>query len=200
VQVLTPSGRGDRHARNSVVLKPELVHDAPGIADLRCIAFAASALPLPDGLQAAAAARQLARAWLAGTGPELAAIEDDLVLLASELAANAAEHGQPPAFLILSAELQSGTVVVTATAQDRGPWLPSACPGDPDSDERHRGLVLAAALATHWGVRESADGKDIWCQLTVPAAALRDAATRNRHGTGAHRIESRGGPVYRNFA
>ena len=127
--------------------------------------------PLPAGLQAAAAAREMVRAWLAGTGPDLAAAQGDLIILVSELAANAAEHGRPPAFLALSAERQGGTTVVIAIVHDAGEGLPRLRDdADPD-DERHRGMVLVAALASQWGIKESADGgKDIWCELRAEAA------------------------------
>jgi anti-sigma regulatory factor (Ser/Thr protein kinase) len=131
---------------------------------------------LPAGLEAAAEARRIVRAWLADARPELAAVIDDLELTASELAANAAEHGTPPAFLVLAAERQGGLITLTVTVCDAGPWLAVPCPGEPLDDERHRGLVLIAALARKWGVRESADGKDVWCELTVPAATLREVA------------------------
>jgi anti-sigma regulatory factor (Ser/Thr protein kinase) len=128
---------------------------------------------LPAGLEAAAAARKLVRAWLAGAGPDLAAARDNLIAIVSELAANAVEHGRPPAFLALSAERRGEATVLIALVHDAAAGQPRPCHDIDPGDERHRGLVLVTALASKWGVREYATGgKDVWCELGLPDTDL----------------------------
>jgi serine phosphatase RsbU (regulator of sigma subunit) len=115
---------------------------------------------LPDGGQAASAARQHVRHTLAAWHL------DDLTLtteiLASELVANVVRHAKGPAHLRL---LRSRSLVcevfdgsLTTPRIRRTSW----------TDEDGRGLQLIAALSDRWGTRYMTHGKCIWTEQTLP--------------------------------
>jgi len=87
----------------------------------------------------------------------------DIVLLTSELVANAVLHARPP--IELRMRRTTGTVIVEVV--DSAPFLPRKLRPTAD-DERGRGLQLVALLADRWGARPTADGKAVWCMFTIP--------------------------------
>ncbi|MFF9400181.1 ATP-binding protein [Streptomyces sp. NPDC014744] len=99
---------------------------------------------------------------------------DTVTLLAAELTANAVRHGHVPGRdfhvrLTVDADADAGSttirIEVTDTRTERIPDLASPAP----DAEAGRGLLLVAALATHWGTtpRAAAPGKTVWAQLVV---------------------------------
>jgi anti-sigma regulatory factor (Ser/Thr protein kinase) len=85
---------------------------------------------------------------------------DTLVLLVSELVANAVEHGRGPLHLMLDSvdgrvrmEIQDGSHS-TPTPQDAGLLA-----------EGGRGLMIVQSLADAWGVREVSGGMSVWFEL-----------------------------------
>jgi anti-sigma regulatory factor (Ser/Thr protein kinase) len=130
---------------------------------------------LPGGLTSARQARSAVRQALATWG--MHDPSGDAELLASELAANAAEYGRGPIHLALHHHAQpGGRRAITCEVTDTSPGLPQPRQAGPDG-ERGRGLAIVAALADGSGVRAGPDGKTSWFTL-----ALRDrldrAATR----------------------
>jgi serine/threonine-protein kinase RsbW len=104
-----------------------------------------------------------ARRFVAGVLSGLAAA-DDVVLCVSELASNAVLHsasrrpgGQ---FVVRAGVTRAGHI--RAEVQDQGgPWTP-----DPDvGEERGRGLLIVAGLATRWGIAGSDAGRTAWLEL-----------------------------------
>jgi anti-sigma regulatory factor (Ser/Thr protein kinase) len=104
-----------------------------------------------------------ARRFVAGVLSGLTAA-DDVVLCVSELASNAVLHsgsrrpgGQ---FVVRAGVTRAGHI--RAEVQDLGgPWTP-----DPDiGEERGRGLLIVAGLATHWGIAGSDAGRTAWLEL-----------------------------------
>jgi signal transduction histidine kinase/CheY-like chemotaxis protein len=91
-----------------------------------------------------------------------APLRADIVLLTSELVANAVLHARPPIELRL--RRNAGTVVVEVV--DSAPFLPRKLRPTAD-DERGRGLQLVALLADRWGARPTTDGKAVWCMFTI---------------------------------
>jgi serine/threonine-protein kinase RsbW len=96
---------------------------------------------------------------------------DDLVLLASELSANAVVHsrsGQPGGAFTVRAEVRPGDYVWLEVEDQGGPWIERE-PGE----ERGRGLALVACLAGegNWAIRDgSAPGiRVVWARLGWPA-------------------------------
>jgi hypothetical protein len=104
-----------------------------------------------------------ARRFIAGVLAGIS-VADDVVLCVSELASNAVLHShsrEPGGQFIVRAGI-SATGRIRAEVQDRGgPWTPS-----PDQDEeRGRGLLIVARLATRWGFAGSDVSRVAWLEL-----------------------------------
>ena len=118
---------------------------------------------LPAGLTSARQARAVVRQALAAWG-----IEDpdrDGELLASEVVANAAEHGRGPIRLALrrDPDHRSG---IRCEVTDTSPVMPKPREAGP-GEERGRGLAIVSALASESGVRASEAGKTTWFTLAL---------------------------------
>jgi len=114
--------------------------------------------------QARAAIRQALADW------GLGAITADAELLASELVANAAEHGSGRAIGLVLRERggANGRPGIACEVADSSPLLPQIQPVGPDS-ERGRGLTIVGALATASGVTTGPRGKTAWFTLDAPS-------------------------------
>lgn len=94
------------------------------------------------------------------------AVSDDAVfraqLLATELVTNAVRHAGTPVELTVA--LGAGRVRIQA--RDRSTARPASPP--PDSETRHRGLLLVEDLSENWGVEvEDHTGKVVWCEVAT---------------------------------
>jgi len=100
----------------------------------------------------------------------------DAELLASELVANAAEHGDgTPISLALHRLAEPGRRRgITCEVTDTSPAMPRRMEPGPDA-ERGRGLAIVAALARSSGVRTSPAGKTSWFTLALTDRAHRVA-------------------------
>jgi anti-sigma regulatory factor (Ser/Thr protein kinase) len=118
------------------------------------------------GLPATPAAAGLARRFLArALSLERPDVVDVIVLLTSELVANAVVHGREP--IRLQLHRQAGTVRIEVhdgglpfTAPAAGTWSVT--------DESGRGLRLLDALASSWGSHSNGPalaGKTLWFEL-----------------------------------
>ncbi|MEW1903813.1 ATP-binding protein [Streptomyces sp. NPDC086147] len=98
------------------------------------------------------------------TGPATEAAE----LVLAELANNAALHGRVPGrdFEVRMERGDDHVRIELSDARGERRPLPSATP-----DEGGYGLLLVAALATAWGVKEREVGKTVWA--TVPLTPQR---------------------------
>jgi anti-sigma regulatory factor (Ser/Thr protein kinase) len=103
-------------------------------------------------------------------------LSGDAELLASELVANAAEHGDgKPIGLALRRQTEpDGRPGITCEVTDTSPAMPRRPDPDPDA-ERGRGLAIVAALARSSGVRASQAGKTSWFTLALTDRAHRAA-------------------------
>jgi PAS domain S-box-containing protein len=132
----------------------------------RVITARAAATFEPVG-RSVATARAFVRDTLQGWG--LSDIIDDSVVLTSELVTNAVVHAGTAAEVVC---LRDGDVVRIEVV-DRYPERelplqdPSHIIGSPDR-EGGRGLLLCAALASHWGVDYTAADKRVWFSLDLP--------------------------------
>ncbi|MEU6374653.1 ATP-binding protein [Streptomyces sp. NPDC046909] len=120
----------------------------------------------PRDRRSVAVARDLTRITLTDWG--LTERSDDVLLCVSELATNALLHGVPATRCFrLDLTLTADGVLLVEVA-DSGPGeirIPDPAP-DPDPDsEGGRGLILVAALADNWGVRQRDPGKVVWCEF-----------------------------------
>jgi anti-sigma regulatory factor (Ser/Thr protein kinase) len=115
---------------------------------------------LPSARRARSAVRQALTAW------GMDDLSADAELLASELVANAAEHGDgKPISLALRRHADcAGRPAVTCEVTDSAPrFAPQLVPG-PDA-ERGRGLMIVEALARSSGVWPSQAGRTSWFTL-----------------------------------
>jgi anti-sigma regulatory factor (Ser/Thr protein kinase) len=121
---------------------------------------------LPADLTSARQARSAIRQALTAWGMDHLA--DDAELLASELVANAAEHGdgQPISLALRRHAEPGGRPGITCEVTDTSPATPRRT--DPGAyAERGRGLAIVAALARSSGVRASQAGKTTWFTLAL---------------------------------
>ena len=115
---------------------------------------------------------------------QLEPLTEDAVVIASELATNAIQHGTPtvmgdgtngpgPARVELSWCLQASRLICVVT--DQAGTLPTVVARDPEAESGH-GLQIVGALAAAWGWTVLGTGeKAVWAALELPAHA--DAAT-----------------------
>jgi anti-sigma regulatory factor (Ser/Thr protein kinase) len=116
----------------------------------------------PRDRRSVAVARDFTRLTLADWG--VAELSDDVLLCASELATNALLHGVPPHRCFRLALTLTPDGVLRVEVHDSGPGEIRAADPAPES-EHGRGLLLVAALADDWGVRERDPGKVVWCEF-----------------------------------
>ena len=111
-----------------------------------------------------ALARSFVREVLAGFSP---GVVDDVVMAASELAANAVVHGGSE-FVVTIVQSADGLRLAVA---DAGPGEPTLRHTG-GLDSAGRGLQLVDSLATRWGIERDAVGKVVWAffDLTVGSA------------------------------
>lgn len=117
---------------------------------------------LPDDLTAAHAAREhvidaLGEARLAQD------VLDDLVLIASELAANAVRHGSPPALLRLDHDSHRVRVTVSNHGDAPDPRILTA---EPHADHG-RGLAMVEDMADRVGWERNGDRLDVWAEVSL---------------------------------
>lgn len=98
-------------------------------------------------------------------------VSDDLILLASELAANAIMHsrsGQPGGRFTVRATLHPGDYAWVEVIDQGGPWT-SPEPGA----ENGRGLTIVAAIAgdDNWGIDGGPACRIAWFRLNWPGEA-----------------------------
>ena len=118
---------------------------------------------LPAALTSARQARAVVRQALAAWGIE--DLAGDSELLASEIVANAAEHGGGPIRLALRRD-PDRPAGITCEVTDTSPVVPRQREAGP-GEERGRGLSIVSALAAESGVRASEAGKTTWFTLAL---------------------------------
>jgi anti-sigma regulatory factor (Ser/Thr protein kinase) len=107
-------------------------------------------------------ARQATRVVL--TAWQLAYVEENAVLIVSELATNAVRHARGADLIAL--DLVAAPTWLRIEVQDTDRRWPQ--PRIPDCfDESGFGFVLVDALAGKWGVRETDEGKAVWAELAT---------------------------------
>lgn len=125
--------------------------------DAHCYAFAPATAGQPLGKM---------RAWLrARLSDQTSDLVDDAQLVATELVANADEHGAGATVLRLSRP--AGRHVVRIEVDDATPHL-AVDSGEPSARQLGgRGLTLVVALSRAWGVRRATRHKTVWAELTL---------------------------------
>ena len=120
-------------------------------------------LALPSDASTVRLARQVTRDALASW--HLGQLEEDAVLLVSELVTNALRHARDTGAIGL--ELVSTATRLRLEIQDGDPnWrrMDSLA----DCDESGYGFLLVDSLADRWGLRRVCAGKAVWAELDAP--------------------------------
>ncbi|WP_431954983.1 SpoIIE family protein phosphatase [Actinacidiphila sp. bgisy167] len=118
---------------------------------------------LPCDESAVCRARRLAADQLTSWG--LDGLEHSTRLLVSELVTNAVRHGAGPIDLRLIRHQ-----ALTCEVFDTGVCAPRLRTAR-GTDENGRGLFLVGQLSRRWGTRSAAEGKVVWAELDLAAAA-----------------------------
>lgn len=120
-------------------------------------------LALPSDASAVRLARQVTRDALAAW--HLGWLEEDAVLLVSELVTNAVRHARDTGAIGL--ELASTGTRLRMEIQDGDPsWR--QMDGLADCDESGYGFLMVDSLADRWGLRRVCAGKAVWAELDTP--------------------------------
>jgi anti-sigma regulatory factor (Ser/Thr protein kinase) len=91
---------------------------------------------------------------------------DDVILCASELAANAALHSNSrlsSGTFTVRVEISPGCYARIEVEDSGGPWTPAL----PDSTGHH-GLDIVRALATDWGIEDDRTIRSTWARFDWP--------------------------------
>lgn len=119
-------------------------------------------LQIPQSAESAPVARTALRRMLDDAGVD-SDVRETAVLLATELVSNAVEHGGGSSYLDASIGIDAVRLEVT----DPNPTMPAPSPFLDELDERGRGLLLIAALASKWGAERRPPGKTVWCEIAL---------------------------------
>ena len=118
-------------------------------------------MTLPAAGYAPGLARQATREVLAWW--HVAHLEETAVLFVSELVTNAVRHACTGGSLLVL-RLEAGGTLLRIEVHDADPQWPR--PGIPAGlDESGFGFVIVDALASTWGVSNTAAGKAVWAEL-----------------------------------
>jgi len=113
---------------------------------------------------------QHARAFLRAVLEDCPAA-DEVVLVCSELAANAVQHsasGRPGGHFTVRAEVREGESVWIEVEDNGGRWA-----GRTQTLERRRGLLIVDELSAYWDVRGDETGRVVCARLDWPEPARR---------------------------
>ena len=119
-------------------------------------------VPLPNAMPPPLSAVRALVAELTADLP--AETGEDLLLVVTELVANAYEHGEAPRTLRLARSDVTGHVVIEV--DDGAPTAPVLGRSRLGTN-RGRGLTIVAGVAERWGVRALRAGKTVWARLRV---------------------------------
>jgi anti-sigma regulatory factor (Ser/Thr protein kinase) len=108
-----------------------------------------------------------------GRTASLDEVRDLTEIVTSELVTNAYNARGNRTRLTLAFHRSTVRVAVL----DDAPGQPRRRDAGPD-DEKGRGLQVVASLARNWGVDDTADGKQVWAELDLPAAATASLVCR----------------------
>ena len=91
-------------------------------------------------------------------------LAEDLLLVVTELVANAYEHGAAQRTLRLDRSDASGHVIIEV---EDGASAPPVLGRSRLGPNRGRGMTIVACVAERWGVRALRAGKTVWARLRV---------------------------------
>ncbi len=91
---------------------------------------------------------------------------DEIILCASELAANAALHSnscQPGGTFTVRSQISPGHYIRIEVEDDGGPWAPAMA-----DSTGHHGLDIVQALASNWGIDGDHTTRTTWARFDWP--------------------------------
>ena len=91
---------------------------------------------------------------------------DDVIVCASELAANAAVHSRSRLVggtFTVRVRISPGDYAFIEVEDGGGAWSPSSC-----DVAQHHGLDIVRALATTWGIEGDHTGRSVWARFDWP--------------------------------
>jgi anti-sigma regulatory factor (Ser/Thr protein kinase) len=97
---------------------------------------------------------------------DLPQLQDDALLVVTEMVSNAVAHTSGPVIRVSVVLLTARRIRVSVTDRDR--TRPRARPSGAEC-ERGRGLLLIEALSCRRGVHLLRDGKAVWAELEAPS-------------------------------
>ena len=115
---------------------------------------------LPNGAAASRIARASVRDVLDDAG---GVARDDVLLAASELAANAVQHGGGPIELSVRTTSDSVAIELSDRNMSRHPEVRHP----PVFSVSGRGMSIVDALAAHWGLTVRTSTKSVWCEFPL---------------------------------
>lgn len=119
---------------------------------------AVAVLDLPQDLGSVREARSLVRRTLVDW--DLGHLEDEAVLVVSELAANALNHARSS----YQVRIYHNPSTVRIEVRDGGAGTPEPQPASA-TREGGRGLLLVSAMSVSWGLEQTLEGKVVWAEL-----------------------------------
>lgn len=123
-------------------------------------------LVLPVSEHSVRLARRVARTVLAAW--QLQDTQETAVLLLSELVMNAIQHARDTKTIVVELEAVKSCLRMEIANQEPR-WPPPRTPDE--SGESGFGFLLLDALASKWGVRQTATGNAVWAELEPPQTA-----------------------------
>ncbi|GAA3374381.1 ATP-binding protein [Streptomyces racemochromogenes] len=103
--------------------------------------------------------------WLPVRTPAAREAVEDVLLLVSEVVANACLHGGGPGVLVL--DCTDDRLRIEVTDSNPAPPVPSGDGRNPSRPGGH-GLMIVDRLARAWGTRPGAAGKCVWVEVACP--------------------------------
>lgn len=120
-------------------------------------------MTLPASSESVRTGRQATRVVLSAW--QLSSLEENAVLVVSELLTNAVRHARDTDAIEL--DLHATRAWLRIEIQDRDRQWPRPRVVN-ELSESGFGFVLIDALAAKWGVRETETGKAVWAELDIP--------------------------------
>ena len=146
---------------------PMTPEPGPGIAE---DAGGVRRLPLPAAHGAVARSRVFTAdalldwQWLPGADRDRQEVAQDVLLLVSELVANACVHTSGPTELTLSRTPERLRIEVRDRSRDLPVPYSAHRPGSPGG----HGLLIVDRLSSRWGVELGGHGKAVWVEVSAP--------------------------------
>lgn len=114
-------------------------------------------MPVPEDFEPEPQSAQAVRRFVEGALPGISPLDDDIVLAASEFAANVIRHARTR----FTVSLITDDDRVRLEVSDGSSIIPAV----EDLSESFRGLRMIEEISTRWGVEATRDGKTMWAEF-----------------------------------